>query len=591
MDISKFLVKLFGDKKSRDLKAYRPLVEMVTKAYPAVQALSHDELRARTAAIKKQIADSALDLKKEIQELKDKVKVTDIQDRAPLFAQIDKLEKEVLERYEEVLNEVRPEVFAIVKSTAERFTNNETIEVTATDFDRTLAARFDFVEIQDDKAIYSNHWIAGGNDMKWAMVHFDVQLFGGTVLHQGKIAEMFTGEGKTLTATLPVFLNALTGKGVHVVTVNEYLAKRDSEWMGKVHRFLGLTVGVIYSGMDENARRRAYNSDITYATNNELGFDYLRDNMVIHGSRRVQRGHNFAVVDEVDSILIDEARTPLIISGGGMKSSDMYYTAQKFVSTLKDEEDYHIELKEKRIHLTEEGTNKAERYFKVDNLSFRDELGYTEKFPKWAIAYKFKADERTTTLEDVVWQVSRSAKLNPLAILDPVDIGGVTVKRATLNNYGDILRKNVKIGDRVFIRRSNDVIPEIMGVAETYEHSKTIERPTVCPACGAPVQEVGAFLYCTGEHCAPQVISMLDHFASKDAMEGISKILTKEARADHINVCSVYPGGVDTNFRAVANHNYLKPETVAKMIKNCMEVEEGCVHDIVIRPFIEDNMP
>lgn len=201
------------------------------------------------------------------------------------------------------------------------------------------------------------------------MKHFYVQVLGGITLHQGRIAEMATGEGKTLVSTLPAYLNALTGKGVHVVTVNEYLAKRDSEWMGKVHKFLGLSVGVIYGGMDENLRRAAYKCDITYATNNELGFDYLRDNMVIQASRRVQRGHNFAVVDEVDSILIDEARTPLIISGGGMKSSEMYYTAQKFVATLKDEEDYHIELKEKRIHLTEQGTEKAERYFKVDNLS------------------------------------------------------------------------------------------------------------------------------------------------------------------------------------------------------------------------------
>ena len=326
MDISKFLVKLFGDKKSRDLKAYRPLVEMVTKAYPAVQALSHDELRARTAAIKKQIADSALDLKKEIQELKDKVKVTDIQDRAPLFAQIDKLEKEVLERYEEVLNEVRPEVFAIVKSTAERFTNNETIEVTATDFDRTLAARFDFVEILDDKAIYSNHWIAGGNDMKWAMVHFDVQLFGGTVLHQGKIAEMFTGEGKTLTATLPVFLNALTGNGVHVVTVNDYLAKRDSEWMGPIYMFHGLSVDCIDKHQpNSEARRRAYLADITFGTNNEFGFDYLRDNMAQNPQDLVQRMHNYAIVDEVDSVLIDDARTPLIISGPVPRGEDQQF--------------------------------------------------------------------------------------------------------------------------------------------------------------------------------------------------------------------------------------------------------------------------
>ena len=326
MDISKFLVKIFGDKKSRDLKAYRPLVEMVLQAYPAVQALSHDDLRARTAAIKKQIADSAVDLKKEIQELKEKVKITDIQDRAPLFAQIDKLEKDVLERYEEVLNEVRPEVFAIVKSTAERFTNNETIEVTATDFDRTLAARFDFVEIQGDKAIYSNHWIAGGNDMKWAMVHFDVQLFGGTVLHQGKIAEMFTGEGKTLTATLPVFLNALTGNGVHVVTVNDYLAKRDSEWMGPIYMFHGLSVDCIDKHQpNSEARRQAYLADITFGTNNEFGFDYLRDNMAQNPQDLVQRMHNYAIVDEVDSVLIDDARTPLIISGPVPRGEDQQF--------------------------------------------------------------------------------------------------------------------------------------------------------------------------------------------------------------------------------------------------------------------------
>ena len=221
MDISKILVKLFGDKKSRDLKAYRPLVEMVIKAYPAVQALSNDELRARSAEIRKYVIDSVADLRGQIDELRARIPSTDIQDRAPIFSQIDKLEAEVLERFEKTLDEVRPEVFAIVKSTAERFAHNENVIVTANDFDRQLAARHDFVDIEGDKAIYHNHWVAGGNDTKWDMVHFDVQLFGGTVLHQGKIAEMFTGEGKTLTATLPVFLNALTGNGVHVVTVND----------------------------------------------------------------------------------------------------------------------------------------------------------------------------------------------------------------------------------------------------------------------------------------------------------------------------------------------------------------------------------
>ena len=201
------------------------------------------------------------------------------------------------------------------------------------------------------------------------MRHFKVQIMGGVALHQGRIAEMRTGEGKTLVATLPSYLNALTGKGVHVVTVNEYLARRDAEWMGKVHRFLGLSVGCAISGMDENAKRNAYNCDITYCTNNELGFDYLRDNMVVDKKQKVQRGQNFAIVDEVDSILIDEARTPLIISGRGMKSSDAYYSADKFAKTLKEEEDFEIDKKIKAIHLTEQGIEKAERFFKVSNLS------------------------------------------------------------------------------------------------------------------------------------------------------------------------------------------------------------------------------
>ncbi|MGX8697434.1 MAG: preprotein translocase subunit SecA, partial [Prevotella sp.] len=208
MDISKFLVKLFGDKKSRDLKAYRPMVEEVIKIYPEIQMLSNDSLRARTQLIRQRIQDSVKDLRRQIQALKDKIPNTDIQDRAPIFAQIDKLEKDVLETFEKALDKERAEVFAIVKSTAERLAKNETIKVTANDFDRELAATHDFVEIDGNKAIYHNHWMAGGNDLKWDMVHFDVQLFGGTVLHQGKIAEMFTGEGKTLTATLPVFLNA-----------------------------------------------------------------------------------------------------------------------------------------------------------------------------------------------------------------------------------------------------------------------------------------------------------------------------------------------------------------------------------------------
>ena len=326
MDINKFLSKLFGNKSTRDMKLIQPIVEEVKKAYPAIQALSNDELRAKTQEVKKYVQSSADDIKAKIAEVKAKVEETPIEDRSSLFSQIDKLEKDVLERYEVALNEVLPVVFSIVKSTAERFATNEEVCVTANDFDRELAARFDFVEIEGDTARYHNHWVAGGNDTVWNMIHYDVQLFGGVVLHQGKIAEMATGEGKTLVATLPVFLNALTGNGVHVVTVNDYLAKRDSEWMGPLYMFHGLSVDCIDKHQpNSEARRRAYLADITFGTNNEFGFDYLRDNMATNPKDLVQRAHNYAIVDEVDSVLIDDARTPLIISGPVPKGDDQLF--------------------------------------------------------------------------------------------------------------------------------------------------------------------------------------------------------------------------------------------------------------------------
>ena len=326
MDINKFLSKLFGNKSTRDMKLIQPLVEEVKKAYPAIQALSNDELRAKTQEVKKYVQSSADDIKAKIAEVKAKVEETPIEDRSSLFSQIDKLEKEVLERYEKALNEVMPVVFSIVKSTAERFAKNEEVCVTANDFDRELAAKFDFVEIKGETACYHNHWTAGGNDTVWNMIHYDVQLFGGVVLHQGKIAEMATGEGKTLVATLPVFLNALTGNGVHVVTVNDYLAKRDSEWMGPLYMFHGLSVDCIDKHQpNSEARRRAYLADITFGTNNEFGFDYLRDNMAMNPKDLVQRAHNYAIVDEVDSVVIDDARTPLIISGPVPKGDDQLY--------------------------------------------------------------------------------------------------------------------------------------------------------------------------------------------------------------------------------------------------------------------------
>ena len=336
MDINKLLSKIFGNKSTRDMKEIQPWVEKIKKAEPAIQALDNDGLRAKTQELKNIIQSSANDIKEKITELKGKIEDTPIEDREPIFSQIDKLEKEVLERYDKKLDEVLPDAFAIVRETARRFSQNEEITVTATDFDRELAATHDFIRIDGDKAIYQNHWIAGGNEITWNMVHYDVQLFGGVVLHQGKIAEMATGEGKTLVATLPVFLNALTGNGVHVVTVNDYLAKRDSEWMGTIYMFHGLSVDCIDKHQPNSAaRRKAYQADITFGTNNEFGFDYLRDNMAISPEDLVQRAHNYAIVDEVDSVLIDDARTPLIISGPVPKGDDqMFEQFQPLVENL-----------------------------------------------------------------------------------------------------------------------------------------------------------------------------------------------------------------------------------------------------------------
>ena len=329
---------LFGDKSTRDMKLIQPLVEEVKKAYPAIQALSNDELRAKTKEIQKYVQDSAREQREKIAELKATIEDTPLDEREAIFNQIDKIDKEALEIYEKALDEVMPVAFSIVKETARRFAENEETVVTATDFDRELAAdpKKDFITIDGDKAIYHNHWTAGGNDLKWEMVHYDVQLFGGIALHQGKIAEMATGEGKTLVATLPVFLNALTGNGVHVVTVNDYLAKRDSEWMGPLYMFNGLSVDCIDKHRpNSDERRRAYNADITFGTNNEFGFDYLRDNMASSPQDLVQRSHNYAIVDEVDSVLIDDARTPLIISGPVPKGDDqMFEEYQPLVERL-----------------------------------------------------------------------------------------------------------------------------------------------------------------------------------------------------------------------------------------------------------------
>ena len=345
MGFNDIITKLFGNKAQRDLKEISPYVDLISKASTNIVTLDNDGLRQKSAEIKAKVQNSVSDERLKIEELKLNIEELELDERERKYTEIDKIEKSILEKLEKELDEVLPEVFSIVRETAKRFSENEDIVVTATQFDRDLAANHDFVRIEGNNAIYSNHWMAGGNEIKWDMVHYDVQLFGGVVLHKGKIAEMATGEGKTLVATLPVFLNALTGNGVHVVTVNDYLSKRDSEWMGPLYMFHGLSVDCIdkYRPNSEE-RRKAYLADITFGTNNEFGFDYLRDNMATSPLDLVQRKHNYAIVDEVDSVLIDDARTPLIISGPVPKGEDQMFeelrpkiervvTAQKNMAT------------------------------------------------------------------------------------------------------------------------------------------------------------------------------------------------------------------------------------------------------------------
>ncbi len=393
MGFNDFLKKIFGDKSSRDMKLIQPWVEKIKAAYPAVEKLSNDELRARTLQIMQDLEACVKADKDEIQHLRDTVEDLEVEKREAVWAEVDKLKKKVRETQEQKLTDYLPEVYAIVKNTAYRFANNETVEVTATQMDRDLAATRDFVTIDGDKAIYKTSWIAGGNPTRWDMVHYDVQLFGGTVLHQGKIAEMATGEGKTLVATLPVFLNALTHNGVHVVTVNDYLAKRDCEWMGPLYQFHGLTVDCIDRYQpNSDERRRAYNCDITFGTNNEFGFDYLRDNMATHPEDLVQREHNFAIVDEVDSVLIDDARTPLIISGPTPRTSE--YSDEELYQTYRDRVENVVRLQKT---LANQLLNEAKKKVNNPDKHIKDE-GATQLYrayrawPKNSALIKFMSE-------------------------------------------------------------------------------------------------------------------------------------------------------------------------------------------------------
>ena len=395
-----FLKKLFGDKASRDNKALQPILQKTLKAYEDIVKLDIDSLRHKTVEFKEYIKNKTAAEVAEIAELKAKAEASfdmSPDEKEKLYNQIDKLEKQELDHIEEALNEILPEAFSVVKAAAKYFCEHETVVVTATDLDRELAAKYEHVSIEGDKAYYKNSWMAGGNMVTWDMVHYDCQIIGGIVLHQGKIAEMATGEGKTLVATLPVYLNALAGKGVHVVTVNDYLAKRDSEWMGAMYEFLGLTVDCIDKHEPNSAaRRRAYNCDITYGTNNEFGFDYLRDNMTGNPEELVQRKHHYAIVDEVDSVLIDDARTPLIISGptprGDQQEFDqlkpdvikLYEAQKRYVTTI---------LAEAKRILTDPNATEDEKKHGADQL-FRAYRG----LPKNNALIKFLSEEGMKSL-------------------------------------------------------------------------------------------------------------------------------------------------------------------------------------------------
>ena len=340
--MANILKALFGSKAERDLKKLTPTLNLILAAYERIDKLSDDELREESQSLRDKIKTHIVGEETQMASIREQLSdpEMDVKRKESLATELDELTKKVDEKIEEILDEILPDAFAIMKSTARRFKESETIRVRATDFDRDLSANHDFVTIDGDTAVWKNSWMAGGNMITWDMVHYDVQLIGGSVLHSGKIAEMATGEGKTLVATLPVFLNALAGKGVHVVTVNDYLSKRDSEWMGPLYMFHGLSVDCIDKHQpNSEARKRAYRADVTFGTNNEFGFDYLRDNMAINPDDLVQRKHHFAIVDEVDSVLIDDARTPLIISGPVEKAGDETFIEYKpYVERLYNEQ-------------------------------------------------------------------------------------------------------------------------------------------------------------------------------------------------------------------------------------------------------------
>ncbi len=482
MSFVTFLQSMFGNKSSRDMKLIQPLVEKVKAAYPEIKALSNDELRAKTKELQQYVQGSASEQKKKIEELKAKIEDTPIDEREGIFNQIDKLEKEVLDIYEKALDEIMPVAYSIMKDTARRFAENETVVVTATEFDRDLAAdpAHDFVTIDGDKAVYHNEWTAGGNKVKWDMVHYDVQIFGGIALHQGKIAEMATGEGKTLVATLPVFLNSLTGNGVHMVTVNDYLAKRDSEWMGPLYMFNGLSVDCIDKHRPNSPeRRRAYEADITFGTNNEFGFDYLRDNMAISPADLVQRKHNFAIVDEVDSVLIDDARTPLIISGPIPKGDDqMFEEYQPLVERLVNVQrtlatQYLAEAKTKISEgqkLTEQG--KKDEGAKLSEEGFLALFRSFKALPKNKALIKYLSEEgiKSSMLKTEEYYMQNNNREMPKAVEPLYFVVDEKLNSCDLTDKGTAWLANEVKDDKLF------VLPDITTELSALEAQKELSE-------------------------------------------------------------------------------------------------------------------
>ncbi|RLD72781.1 MAG: preprotein translocase subunit SecA, partial [Bacteroidetes bacterium] len=458
------LKKFLGDKATRDLKELNPILKKIQDAYKTISQLSNDELRAKTDEFREGIAQNIAEEEKEIAQLKARISddtQIDVNEKEEIYRRIDKINNRIYEKTEEELNRILPEAFAVMKETAKRFVENEQVVVTANERDGELAAEMENVNIQGDKAYYDNSWIAGGNKITWDMVHYDVQLIGGVVLHQGKIAEMATGEGKTLVATLPVYLNALSGRGVHIVTVNDYLAKRDAEWMGMLYMFHGMKVDCIDKHQPNTAeRRKAYLADITFGTNNEFGFDYLRDNMTSNPEELVQRPHNYVIVDEVDSVLIDDARTPLIISGPTPKGDNQefdalkpdvlkLYNAQKsLVSSL---------LSEAKTLLKDRSSN--DQVKKGSDLLFRAFRG----LPKNKALIKFLSEEGNKTLLQKTESFYLQEQAKNMHIIDDELFFVIDEK----NNSVDLTEKGIDLLSTSYDDPNFFILPDInMAISE-----------------------------------------------------------------------------------------------------------------------------